>query len=356
MLSHRYEDYLLSSPGVISAVDLSEVLNKTVSHDHISRMLYNGEMNDKKLYLKGKRLIKSLEVVGKKVVIIDDSIQPKPYSAVNGLVAYHYDHSQHNCVKGINFISAVWADEQHSVPLSMETVKKEWVWDNKKQAYGWQIIKTKNAVFRRMVQRLTYSKQVAYVLADSWYGSKENMEWIKMNCKTDFVLAVKSSRLVARSAKDAKAGRYKPLEALRLGKCAVKLYFKELDFPVVVVKTVFKNGDDSSGALYLACSNLQLDYSEIFSLYKRRWRVEEYHKSLKQNCSLGECQASSHTSQQSHFYLAVMAFLQLEKAKAATGKNHFALRHDLTILTTKYGMKAVKENLHITHSQLKPAA
>jgi hypothetical protein len=238
----------------------------------------------------------------------------------------------------------------------MEGVKKEWIWDNKKEENSWKTVETKNSIFRRMVQRLTYSKEIDYVLADSWYGSKENMAFIVENCKTNFVLALKSNRLVARSEKDAKKGMYKPLEELRLGKCVTKVYLKELDFPVLVVKKVFKNGDGSSGTLYLACSDLQLEYEQIFTLYKRRWKVEEYHKSLKQNCSLGKCQASSHTAQQSHFYLAVFAFLQLEKAKAAKGKNHFALRHDLNILTTKYGIKAVKKNLHITLSKLQNAA
>lgn len=355
-IGKEYVDYLLSVPDHVSSVDLSEVLDNQYSHDQISRMLYGGEIDDKKLYLKGKRFVKSLKAAGKKVIIIDDSIQPKPYSEINGLVAYHYDHSQHGYVKGINFISALWADENHTIPLSMEAVKKELVWDKKKGAYSWKTIETKNAIFRRMVQRLTYSKAIDYVLADSWYSSKENMEFIVQDCKTNFVLAVKSNRLVGCSESDAKKGIYKPLEELRLGKCAVKVYLKGLDFPVLVVKKVFKNGDGSSGTLYLACSDLQLDYEQIFTLYKRRWKVEEYHKSLKQNCSLGKCQASSHSAQQSHFYLAVLAFLQLEKAKAVKDKNHFALRHDLNILTTKYGMKAVKKNLHFTLSKIQNAA
>ena len=106
-------------------------------------------------------------------------------------------------------------------------------------------------------------------------------------------MALKSNRLAARSEKDAEKGLYKPLQNLKLGKCAVKLYLNELDFPVLVVKKVFKNEDGSSGTLYLACSDPELDYEGIFTLYKRRWKVEEYHKSLKSNCSLGKCQASS---------------------------------------------------------------
>jgi hypothetical protein len=351
-----YVDYLLSARGHISATDLSEVIDNEYSHDQISRMLYRAHIDDRKLYMQGKRFLKAIKAEGKKVLVVDDSIQAKPHSQVNGLVAYHYDHSEQCYIKGINFISALWADERYSIPLSMKVVVKELVWNNKKQQEVWKTIKTKNESFREMIQKLTRSGEVDYVLADSWYGSKENMELITRKCKTHFVLALKSNRLAARNLKDAEKGLYKPLEDLRLGKCAVKLYLKELDFPVLIVKKVFKNEDGSSGALYLACSDLQLSYGEIFTIYKRRWKVEEYHKSLKSNCSLAKCQASSHTAQQSHFYLAAFAFIQLEKAKVAKGKNHFGLIHDINILTTKYGLSAVKKHLHTTLTRVQNAA
>ena len=86
-----------------------------------------------------------------------------------------------------------------------------------------------------------------------------------------------------------KKGFISHCKTLGFSKCAMKLYFKELDFPVAVVKKVFKNEDGSSGTLYLACSDLALSYEAIFTIYKRRWKVEEYHKSLKSNCSLGKC-------------------------------------------------------------------
>lgn len=352
-----YVDYLLSASGSVSATDLSEVVDNQYSHDQITRMLSSGEITDKTLYLKGKRFIRTIEPAGKKCVIFDDSVQPKPYSKVNGLVAWHYSHSEGRCIKGINFVSALWSDEKRSAALSVETVEKQEVFNEKTQVWEWQNIEGKNEMFRRMVRRLTQNKDlVDYVLSDSWYASKENMECVYKECRTHFVMALKSNRGTARSEKDAQKGQFKPLEELRLGKCAVKVYLKELDFAVLVVKKVFKNEDGSSGTLYLATSDLELGYDEIFTLYKRRWRVEEYHKSLKSNCSLGKCQASSHTAQKSHFYLAVLAFLLLEKAKAQENKNHFALMKEINICKAKYGLKVVKQQLHTTLTNLKMAA
>lgn len=351
-----YVDYLLGSQGHISATDLSEVVDNEYSHDQISRMLYRADIDDKKLYKQAKRLLRAHKAQGKKVLIVDDSIQPKLHSKENGLVAWHYDHSEQRCIKGINFVSALWADENCSIPMSMELIVKQLLWDGKKQQKAWKTVQTKNDIFREMVGRLSCNGRINYVLADSWYSSKENMEFITGKCKTHFVMALKSNRLAARSQRDAEKGLYKPLQDLRLGKCAVNVYLNELDFPVLVVKKVFKNGDGSSGTLYLACSDQQMDYEAIFTLYKRRWKVEEYHKSLKSNCSLGKCQASSHTAQQSHFYLAVLAFIQLEKARITKGKNHFRLMHDIMLLTTRYGVSVVKKHLHTTLTSLNKAA
>lgn len=351
-----YVDYLLSANGHISATDLSEILDNQYSHDQITRMLYSGAIDDKALYKKGKQLIKAIPPQGKKVLIFDDSIQHKPHSKVNGLVAWHYDHSEQRSVKGINFISALWSDEQRSIALSMQMIEKQWSWDENKGKEVWKVIRSKNEIFRQMAERLTRSRQIDYLLCDSWYASKENMEFVFQKCDTHFIMALKSNRLAVCSLKDAQRGLYKPLQDMRLGKCAVKCYLKGLDFPVLVVKKVFKNEDGSSGTLYLVTSDLELDYEAIFTLYKRRWKVEEYHKSLKSNCSLGKCQACSLSAQRSHFYLSGFAFLQLERARLLAGKNHFGLIRDINILTTKYALSEVKKRLHITLTRLQNAA
>lgn len=353
-MRNLYVDYLLSGSGSISATELSQVVDNQYSHDQISRMLYSGKLTDKALYLKGKRLMKAVAAKGEKCLIFDDSVLAKPYSGENGLVGWHYSHSEGRCVKGINFLTALWSDEQRSVPLSMELVEKEQWWNDKEQQWQWQTVEGKNKIFRRMLRRLSHNNGIAdYVLSDSWYASKENMHCVYEECGLHFIMAVKSNRLASRSAKGAQSGAFKPLEELKLGKCAVKVYLKDLDFPVLLVKKVFKNEDGSSGTLYLATSDLELGYEQILTLYKRRWRVEEYHKSLKSNCSLGKCQASSHSAQRSHFYLAIFAFMLLEKAKVVEGKNHFALKKELNILTVKYGIKVVKKQLHTTITRMK---
>jgi hypothetical protein len=48
-----------------------------------------------------------------------------------------------------------------------------------------------------------YSKMhFNYVLADSWYSSTENMICSKVECKSNFIMALKSNLLVALTQED----------------------------------------------------------------------------------------------------------------------------------------------------------
>src|SRR5215203_1459902 len=148
-----YVDYVLSGSSVISAVDLSEVVDGRFSHDQVSRMLLSGEVDDKVLYRKSKTFLKGREAKGVATVSIDDCIAEKPYSAVNGVVNWHYDHTKGWSVKGINFVSALWSDEQVSVPLSLQVVEKDLVSSEKKDRWQWTVKTSKNEIFQQMVGR-----------------------------------------------------------------------------------------------------------------------------------------------------------------------------------------------------------
>ena len=64
------------------------------------------------------------------------------------------------------------------------------------------------------------------------------------------------------------------------------IWLESVDFPLAFAKQVFKNEDGSTGILYLVSNNNDLSYESITTIYKKRWNVECYHKSLKQNASL----------------------------------------------------------------------
>ena len=94
-------------------------------------------------------------------MIIDDTIEQKPYTDESELVCWHYDHSKGRSVKGINLISALYHVEGAEgdafppgacVPVAFELVKKsEWIFEKKKQKWRRRSTETKNEAYRRML-------------------------------------------------------------------------------------------------------------------------------------------------------------------------------------------------------------
>ena len=93
----------------------------------------------------------------------------------------------------------------------------------------------------------------------------------------------------ALSGKDKKSGKFKQVSSLdmRDGE-SKKVWLKGVPFEVVLVKKVFTNEDGSIGILYLASNDMEYDAAYLYQIYQRRWRIEEYHKSIKENASLAK--------------------------------------------------------------------
>jgi len=62
-----------------------------------------------------------------------------------------------------------------------------------------------------------------------------------------------------------------------------------------------------------------------------RWKIEELHKSLKQNVSLCKSPTKTVDSQANHFFAALWGYVELEVLKLTSKLNHFVLKSKLYI-------------------------
>ena len=332
-LLELYSDYLLSSFTHATATGLSRMSAGEVSHDRITRFLASEEMDSRALW----RLVKPLarQVEGDDgVLIIDDTIEEKPYTDESELVCWHYDHSKGRSVKGVNLISALYHSDGASIPVAFEVVKKsEWVFNEKKRRWQRKSPRTKNELYRKMLSACQSNRlRFAYVLSDVWYSASENMAYIKEELKKEFIMPVKTNRKVALSLEDKKRGLYERVASLELEPDTVcEVYLEQVGFPLLLAKRVFKNEDGSEGVLYLVSSDETLDHERMSTIYQRRWKVEEYHKSLKSNASLAKSPTKTMRTQSNHVFASIWAFVKLERMKMTTKMNHFALRSRLCV-------------------------
>ena len=99
---------------------------------------------------------------------------------------------------------------------------------------------------------------------------------------------------------------------------------------------------------YLVSNDLNLAYDLFESLFKKRWSVEEFHKSLKQNAALAKSPTRTVRTQSNHLFASILAYIKLEKFKFATSLNHFSIKAKLYLAAIK---AAIKE-LHSLKSAL----
>jgi len=139
-------------------------------------------------------------------------------------------------------------------------------------------------------------------------------------------------------------GKFSKVDQLDLqSKRTYKVWIKGLSFEVLLTKQVFKNKDGSSGELYLVTNDLTLSEQAISTIYKKRWNVEVFHKSLKQNAGLAKSPTKYEVTQSNHIFASMIAFCKLELLKLKENLNHFALKSRLYLKAIKAAFDELQE-------------
>ena len=110
---------------------------------------------------------------------------------------------------------------------------------------------------------------------------------------------------------------------------------KGVAFPVLLTKQVFTNKDGSEGTLYLVCNDLELDGSPIQTIYQKRGKVEEFHKSIQFNTGFAKSPTRLVCTQTNHFLASIYDYVKLERLRIAQQTNHFALKSRLYVNALK---------------------
>ena len=280
-----YSDYLIASFGQATATGLSRLV-ANLSHDQVTRFLGGKELADKDLWHIVKPHVRRVQS-DDGVLILDDTVEEKLYTDESELINWHFDHTINRSVKGVNLLSALYLSQNVSLPVSLHLVlKTELFTDPKTGKQRWQSPRDEERTcpsddcFRS-------TKTDSFSLCSGRYvvfPRRKNMVYIKDTAKKDFIIPLKTNRNVFLAAPSAKAGKPVKLTSLDFeADTARTLWLEGVSFPVLVSRQVFKNENGTEGVLYLCSSDLRLSASSLSTLYQKRWKVEEYHKSLKSN-------------------------------------------------------------------------
>jgi len=283
-----YVDFLIASQKQYSGMELSRVSPTAMSHDAVSHWLAHNKLTPKMVWQSSQSMVQ--KEIG--YLIVDDTVLDKPYAREIPLVKSQYSGKHHGLVNGIAVVTMLWTEGETIVPVDYR------IYDPTRDG------KTKNDHAQEMLQfaeKRGFSPR--YVLMDSWYASIENLKAIARK-EWKWIAALKSNRLVSQVQ-----GTYLPVAELDWTSTQVhKAWLKAYGW-VLVSKIVFANGDIT----YIATNDLSLLDAETFHSHMGyRWKIEAFHRGIKQYCGIERCYSTRERSQRNHILCAFLAFLKLE--------------------------------------------
>jgi SRSO17 transposase len=274
----------------------------------------NAWAGDEVLALALQKFFHTLKIQARSIVflLLDDTIIKKTGKKIPGC-GWYKDHAQNLAdVFGHQWVLAALLYKQALLPLASRLY-------HPKGAKGCGRFQTKVTLAKKIFQQVHLPRPCKlYVLADSWYWSKE----LALTCrnygyhmisqlKSNSVVWVKGTRTpVAQLASRTSAFRevsiflYGKNKSLKIAKFIAVV--KGLGpVAVVVVKERRKK------IRYLVSTNFLIPALEVVKFYAHRWKIEQMVKDLKQRLGLGDYQIRNLQAIQRHVTLVLLSYFTL---------------------------------------------
>jgi putative transposase len=295
-----YINFLIAASTVYSCTEAARCYSPLVnapSHDCFTRLLQNQSSDTESLWNEVRKFVTPKEGY----MIVDDTVLDKPYSEKMGFVRYQWSGKHHRTVKGIGLVTLVWTDGTTVIPLDFRIYNID------------EDDKTKNDHFLDMLNKAEERGfNPEFVLFDTWYASVKNLKAIRKK-EWHFLTRLKTNRSVNPDNK----GNV-PLETVDIPPKGLVVHLKAYGF-VKVFRIVSKDGDKQ----HWVTDVQDMDESKREDLAKKSWKIEEYHRGIKQFCGVEKCQARKEESQRAHIMFSLRAFLRLELQRIKSGISWF---------------------------------
>jgi putative transposase len=152
-----------------------------------------------------------------------------------------------------------------------------------------------------------------------------------------FLTRLKSNRLV-----NPDNTKNIPLETVEIPPKGTVVHLREYGF-IKVFRLVPTEGDTQ----YWATDVLDMDETTRKDLSNKSWKIEEYHRGIKQFCGVEKCQARKKESQRAHVMLSLRAFLRLEVQRIRKGVSWFESKMKIHRVAARVYLSKPRYNLNL---------
>lgn len=285
-----YINFIIATPRDVTATEAERVQPESQNapaHDAFTRLLTRLEPDAETLWEEAKTQVN----LTSGNLVLDDSTLEKPFSEFNALVYRHWSGKQKEVVEGINLITLLWTDGVRCVPVDYRVFDKD------------RDGKTKNDHFAEMLlAAFERGFDPALVCFDSWYASAENLKLVR-SLGWHFLTRLKANRQI-------RVSQGKLQAVSEAGLCGG-------DGTIVWLKgfgeiKVFRVRATDGTSEYWATSRREMTETERETEAKSAWRIEMYHRALKQQCLIERAQCRRLRPVLNHIGLCIRAFVRLE--------------------------------------------
>lgn len=279
-----------------------------LDHNSVYRFLKGVKMTPSMVFEKTSQF---LEASDDGYVLFDDTVADKDFSFDIEMVRKQYSGNAHGLIKGIGIVTCIYYQPNNKEYYALDFR----IFDPERDG------KTKLDHVREMLDHLIYSRKVTFrtVLMDSWYAVTDLMLHISETHHKVFWCPLKSNRLVHEG------------KTLSVAKNVDTLIWSENDlahgkdvhvkgFPTNIRLKLFRITVSTDRTDYVVTNDKTQDSTDIARKECAiRWKIEEFHRELKQLTGIEKCQSRLRRSQRNHICLSILAWICL---KQASRRNH----------------------------------
>jgi len=336
-----YCQYLLVSQTNYTITNFADHTQK-ISHDQINRYLAKDKLTPRLVW----ELVKTDVVPSANgYLLFDDTVIDKNFSHEIEGVRRQYSGNAHGIVKGIGVVNFIYLNPE----LNQYWIIDYRIFDPDNDG------KTKIDHVGEMIRNMIYNKQhliFRTVLMDSWYATRDIILMIEEMGKI-YYCPLKTNRLVDdgsrnelvpeplpanvnaswnRNVNSNPKTKYQPIEKLLWSDYELNngKIIKIKDFPPehkvqlfrVIVST---NKTDYIITNDVACSSP----SDAREECAKRWKIEQFHREVKQTTGIEKCQCRKARIQKNHIACAMLVWVRLKQIACQTGQTVYQIKRGL---------------------------
>lgn len=315
--AQMYGQFLINTPANVTATYFADTASG-FSHDQVTRFLKNSKLSPR---IVRDKALADIPLSPHGFVLFDDTVIDKDCSREIEIARTQYSGNAHGIVRGIGVVTCVYynpeTDQFYALDYRIFDPDRD---GQSKLDHVWDMLdglKEKNVPY-------------GYVLMDSWYAVNELMIHIDGLGKI-YYCPVKRNRLVDDSG-NPQGGKaaYKPVSMLTWDQVTLAegKVVKIRGFPGSMKVKLFCVPVSTNRTDYVVTNDVTQGSADgVRKASAIRWKIEEFHRELKQTTGIEKCQARKQRSQRNHINLCIQAWMVLKSAARKNNTTIYEQKH-----------------------------